>query len=306
MRGYWRHPDETAAVISSDGWLRTGDIATVDAAGFLRIVDRKKDMIIVSGFKVFPNEIESVCTEHPAVLECGCIGVPDSHSGQAVKVFVVVRESNGTTVELLREHFRARLTGYKLPKYVEFRESLPKTNIGKILRRELEREESERTAPSADEPAQGPLQARTIGRSQSDESRYVKSSLAKYGSCVAEAAKAMFPMIRTHATRTHAAKRQLLRQKVRRDVIHRHSSGGGVIQDPALLSTIASKIVQRKRPGSGIDIRNRLIDVLVRPQRQQGPEDLLLHDPHLVRGAEYERWADETRRRGVRTTLRCE
>jgi long-chain acyl-CoA synthetase len=146
MRGYWQRPEETAAVISPDGWLRTGDIATVDAAGFLRIVDRKKDMIIVSGFKVFPNEVESVCTEHPAVLECGCIGVPDPRSGQAVKVFVVLRESNAITAEQLHEHFRARLTGYKLPKYVEFRESLPKTNIGKVLRRELEREESSRAA----------------------------------------------------------------------------------------------------------------------------------------------------------------
>jgi len=146
MRGYWKHPEETAATLSADGWLRTGDIATIDAAGFLRIVDRKKDMIIVSGFKVFPNEIESVCTEHPAVLDCGCIGVPDAHSGQAVKVFVVLRQSNAITVDHLHEHFRARLTGYKVPKYVEFRESLPKTNIGKILRRELAREESTRAA----------------------------------------------------------------------------------------------------------------------------------------------------------------
>ncbi len=146
MRGYWKQPDETAEVISADGWLRTGDIATIDSEGFLRIVDRKKDMIIVSGFKVFPNEIESVCTEHPAVLECGCIGVPDPHSGQAVKVFVVLRESNTITVDHLHEHFRARLTRYKLPKYVEFRESLPKTNIGKILRRELMRQDSNRAA----------------------------------------------------------------------------------------------------------------------------------------------------------------
>ena len=146
MRGYWQHPQETAAALSSDGWLRTGDIATIDSSGFLRIVDRKKDMIIVSGFKVFPNEIESVCTEHPAVLDCGCIGVPDPRSGQAVKVFVVLRQSEMITVDHLYEHFRARLTGYKVPKYVEFRDSLPKTNIGKILRRELAREESARAA----------------------------------------------------------------------------------------------------------------------------------------------------------------
>jgi long-chain acyl-CoA synthetase len=144
MRGYWNHEAETAQVLSPDGWLRTGDIAAVDADGFLRIVDRKKDMIIVSGFKVFPNEIESIGAEHPAVLECGCIGVPDAHSGQVVKVFVVVRESCSVTVEELREHFSARLTPYKRPKYLEFRESLPKTNIGKVLRRELIREDSTR------------------------------------------------------------------------------------------------------------------------------------------------------------------
>ena len=103
-------------------------------------------MIIVSGFKVFPNEIESIGTEHPAVLECGCIGVPDAHSGQVVKVFVVVRERTSVTVEELREHFSARLTPYKRPKYLEFRESLPKTNIGKVLRRELMREDSTRAA----------------------------------------------------------------------------------------------------------------------------------------------------------------
>lgn len=146
MRGYWNHPQETAKVLSPDGWLQTGDVATLDSEGFLRIVDRKKDMIIVSGFKVFPNEIESVCYEHPAVLECGCIGVPDTRSGQAVKVFVVVRERSSISIETLHEHFRARLTGYKQPKYVEFRQSLPKTNIGKILRRELAEQESSRAA----------------------------------------------------------------------------------------------------------------------------------------------------------------
>jgi long-chain acyl-CoA synthetase len=146
MRGYWNHEAETAAVISPDGWLRTGDVAVMDAEGFLRIVDRKKDMIIVSGFKVFPNEIESVAAEHPAVLEAGCIGVPDPHSGQVVKVFVVTRESVTVTVDELREHFSARLTAYKRPKYFEFRQSLPKSNIGKVLRRELMREESTRAA----------------------------------------------------------------------------------------------------------------------------------------------------------------
>ena len=146
MRGYWNHEAETAQTISADGWLGTGDIAVMDADGFLRIVDRKKDMIIVSGFKVFPNEIEGIGNEHPAVLECGCIGVPDAHSGQVVKVFVVVRESTSVTVEELNQHFSARLTAYKRPKFLEFRKSLPKSNVGKILRRELMREESTRAA----------------------------------------------------------------------------------------------------------------------------------------------------------------
>jgi long-chain acyl-CoA synthetase len=146
MRGYWNREAETAEAISADGWLHTGDIAVMSAEGFLRIVDRKKDMIIVSGFKVFPNEIESIGTEHPAVLECGCIGVPDTHSGQVVKVFVVVRESSSVTVEELHQHFSARLTAYKRPKFLEFRQSLPKSNVGKILRRELMREESTRAA----------------------------------------------------------------------------------------------------------------------------------------------------------------
>ena len=146
MAGYWQRPDETARTMTPDGWLRTGDIATIDDAGLVRIVDRKKDMIIVSGFKVFPNEIESVCTEHTAVLECGCIGVPDARSGQAVKVFVVARESHTISVEELHAHFRERLTAYKLPKHIEFRSTLPKTNIGKILRRELQAEAPTRTA----------------------------------------------------------------------------------------------------------------------------------------------------------------
>jgi len=146
MLGYWNRPDDTAKTLTRDGWLRTGDIATVDAAGFVHIVDRKKDMIIVSGFKAFPNEIESVVAEHPAVLECGCIGVPDTRSGQAVKIFVVTHEGASVSSEDLLEHCRQRLTGYKVPKYVEFCTSLPKTNIGKILRRELEQQEATRAA----------------------------------------------------------------------------------------------------------------------------------------------------------------
>ncbi len=141
MAGYWKHPEETAKTLTPDGWLRTGDIATADELGFIRIVDRKKDMIIVSGFKVFPNEIEAVVGEHPGVLECGSIGVPDERSGQAVKIFVVRREHTSVTIEELREHCRQRLTSYKVPKHVEFRSSLPKTNVGKILRRELATQE---------------------------------------------------------------------------------------------------------------------------------------------------------------------
>jgi long-chain acyl-CoA synthetase len=135
MRGYWNMPEETAQTVDADGWLRTGDIATLDADGFVHIVDRKKVMIIVSGFKVFPNEIESVLTMHEAIVEAGCIGVPDARSGQAVKVFVVTQTALSTEqiIEFCREH----LTAYKVPKYVEFRATLPKTNIGKILRRAL-------------------------------------------------------------------------------------------------------------------------------------------------------------------------
>ena len=137
MRGYWNRPDETARALSKDGWLSTGDIATVDAQGFVRIVDRKKDMIIVSGFKVFPNEIEAVLSEHPAVLECGVVGIDDARSGQAVKAFVVLRPGMPASADELLEHCRRNLTAYKVPREVEFRTSLPKTNVGMIVRREL-------------------------------------------------------------------------------------------------------------------------------------------------------------------------
>ena len=146
MRSYWNRPDETAKVLTEDGWLNTGDVAVTEADGYLKIVDRKKDLIIISGFKVFPNEIEAVLEEHPSVLESGCIGVPDERSGQAVKVFVVVREGFSLTIEELHEHCRQRLTAYKVPKHIEFRASLPKTNVGKILRRELMQAESSRAA----------------------------------------------------------------------------------------------------------------------------------------------------------------
>ena len=136
MRGYWNRPEETAAVIDEEGWLRTGDIAEVDASGFFRIVDRKKDMILVSGFNVYPNEVEEVVSNHPEVLEVGAIGVADELSGEAVKI-VVVKRSPGLTEESLRAHCKEHLTGYKCPRYIEFAHELPKTNVGKILRREL-------------------------------------------------------------------------------------------------------------------------------------------------------------------------
>ena len=136
MQGYWGRPDATAEVISDDGWLRTGDMATIDEEGYLRIVDRKKDMIIVSGFNVYPNEIEDVVALHPGVLEVGAVGVPDEKSGEAPKI-VVVKKDPDLTSEALIEHCREQLTGYKVPRHVEFRDELPKTNVGKVLRREL-------------------------------------------------------------------------------------------------------------------------------------------------------------------------
>ncbi|HEY1459832.1 MAG TPA: long-chain-fatty-acid--CoA ligase [Casimicrobiaceae bacterium] len=136
MAGYWNHPDETAKTIDKDGWLASGDIGVMDADGFVRIVDRKKDMILVSGFNVYPNEVEAVVAMHPGVLECAAIGVADSKSGEAVKLFVVKRDPS-LTVDALLAHCRDQLTGYKCPREVEFRSDLPKSNVGKILRREL-------------------------------------------------------------------------------------------------------------------------------------------------------------------------
>ena len=136
MKGYYRRPEETARAFTHDGFLRTGDIATIDAEGFLRIVDRKKDMILVSGFNVYPNEVEDVVASHPGVLEVAALGVPDEHSGEAVKIFVVRRDPD-LTAEALIAHCREGLTGYKVPRFVEFREALPKSNVGKILRRAL-------------------------------------------------------------------------------------------------------------------------------------------------------------------------
>jgi long-chain acyl-CoA synthetase len=137
MKGYWQRPDETAKVFTADGWFRTGDMGFMDAQGRFKITDRKKDMIIVSGFKVFPNEVEDVVMLHPGVLEVAAIGAPDERSGEAVKIVVVKKDPSLSESELL-EHCRKHLTGYKVPKFVEFRtEPLPKSNIGKILRREL-------------------------------------------------------------------------------------------------------------------------------------------------------------------------
>lgn len=136
MKGYWQRPEETAKVIDKDGWLATGDIGYMDEQGFFYIVDRKKDMILVSGFNVFPNEVEEVVALHPKVIEVAAVGVPNDASGELVKVFVVAKDKSLTAEDIIK-HCRVHLTGYKVPKLVEFRDELPKTNVGKILRREL-------------------------------------------------------------------------------------------------------------------------------------------------------------------------
>jgi long-chain acyl-CoA synthetase len=136
MKGYWHRPEETAKVLSSDGWLKTGDVAQMDEEGYFRIVDRLKDMILVSAFNVFPNEIETVIAGHDGVLEVGVIGEPDEDSGEVVKAVIVKKDPSLDEAAVI-EHCRKYLTGYKIPKIVEFRDELPKTNVGKILRREL-------------------------------------------------------------------------------------------------------------------------------------------------------------------------
>ena len=136
MAGYWNRPEETARVMTADGFFRTGDVGVMDERGYMKVVDRKKDMILVSGFNVYPNEVEEVVAAHPGVLECAAIGVPDGAAGETVKVFVVKRDPAVTQQDVLEWCARG-LTGYKRPKYVEFRTELPKTNVGKILRREL-------------------------------------------------------------------------------------------------------------------------------------------------------------------------
>ncbi|PTM97566.1 long-chain-fatty-acid--CoA ligase [Mycoplana dimorpha] len=136
MAGYWQRPDETTKVMTADGYFRTGDIGFMNEEGLIKIVDRKKDMILVSGFNVFPNEIEEVAMTMPGVRECAAVGVPDEHSGEAVKLFVVRNDPNLTEADV-RAHCRANLTNYKRPRHVEFRDELPKSNVGKILRKEL-------------------------------------------------------------------------------------------------------------------------------------------------------------------------
>jgi long-chain acyl-CoA synthetase len=136
MAGYWQHPDETAKVMTPDGFFRSGDIGIMDKDGYTKIVDRKKDMILVSGFNVYPNEVEGVVAGHPGVLECAAVGVPDENSGEAVKLFVVKKDPALTERDVM-DYCKEHLTGYKKPKYIEFRADLPKTNVGKILRREL-------------------------------------------------------------------------------------------------------------------------------------------------------------------------
>jgi len=148
MAGYWNRPDETAKVMTADGYFKSGDVGIMDERGYVKIVDRKKDMILVSGFNVYPNELEGVIAGHPGVLECAVVGVPDEHSGEAVKVFVVRKDPN-LTESALQEYCKAQFTGYKKPKYIEFRDELPKTNVGKILRRALRDEQQQKQKEAA-------------------------------------------------------------------------------------------------------------------------------------------------------------
>ena len=136
MQGYWQRPEATAEAIDTEGWFFTGDVAVIQPDGYLRIVDRKKDMIVVSGFNVYPNELEDVVSKHPGVLECAAVGVADAKSGEVIKMFVI-RKDQTLTEAALKDFCRGQLTGYKVPKHIEFRDELPKTNVGKILRREL-------------------------------------------------------------------------------------------------------------------------------------------------------------------------
>ncbi len=148
MKGYWNRPDETAKVMTRDGYFATGDVGVMDEHGYIRIVDRKKDMVLVSGFNVYPNEIEGVVAGHPGVLECAVVGVPDTHSGEVVKLFVVKKDA-ALTEKDVKDYCEQHLTGYKRPRYIEFRTELPKTNVGKILRRALRDEEIAKSKKAA-------------------------------------------------------------------------------------------------------------------------------------------------------------
>ncbi len=150
MKGYWQRQDATDEILDADGWLKTGDIAVIQEDGYMRIVDRKKDMILVSGFNVYPNELEDVLATLPGVLQCAAIGIPDEKSGEAIKVLVVVKPGEKLTQEQVMVHMRANVTGYKVPKAVEFRETLPTTNVGKILRRKLRDDELRKHAVPAE------------------------------------------------------------------------------------------------------------------------------------------------------------
>ena len=139
MMGYYNRPDETAKVMTVDGFFKTGDLGFMTEQGFIKIVDRKKDMILVSGFNVYPNELEDVIAQYPKVLECAAIGIPDEKSGEVVKIFVVKKDESLTQDELMK-YCRENLTSYKIPKSIEFRKELPKSNVGKILRKDLRAE----------------------------------------------------------------------------------------------------------------------------------------------------------------------
>jgi long-chain acyl-CoA synthetase len=136
MQGYWQRPDETAKVMPGDGWLRTGDVAVINEQGYVKLVDRLKDMVLVSGFNVYPNEVEDVLAANPKILEAGVIGVPDEHSGEIVKAFIV-KKDDSLTVDEVKTYCREELSAYKCPKNIVFVASLPKSNVGKILRKEL-------------------------------------------------------------------------------------------------------------------------------------------------------------------------
>jgi len=152
MKGYWEKPQETKEVFFEGGWLRTGDIAQMDSEGWVKIVDRKKDMIVVSGFKVFPNEVEEVAVAYEGVLEAACVGVPDEESGEVPRLYVVARPGAKLDIEGLERHLRQELTGYKVPKRIETRAELPKTNVGKILRRQLRDEDADVDVSSSANP----------------------------------------------------------------------------------------------------------------------------------------------------------